>query len=244
MITCDLGWRLGNQLFQVATTVSLAARVGDEAVFQKWEYLPIFKNPVKLGSPGQIDFTYKEPAFHFSPIPEKKNTKLVGYFQSDKYFEPSVVRHYFDLKDNIKSYIQGKYGTLLEKKTVGIHVRRGDYLKFPKHHPVMTMDYYNKAISYFLEGSTFVVFSDDIPWCKENFPKDFTFIEGEKEDYVDMFLMALMKHNIIGNSSFSWWPAWLNGNPEKVVIAPQRWFGSAYAKHDLNDLFPDTWIKI
>ena len=88
----------------------------------------------------------------------------------------------------------------------------------------------------------FLVFSDDIEWCKQVFDDDFNFIEGE-EDYVDLLLMARCKHNIIANSSFSWWGAWLNRNNNKRVIAPKKWFGSV-ANLDSKDLLPKGWITL
>ena len=89
----------------------------------------------------------------------------------------------------------------------------------------------------------FIIFSDDIKWCKNNFIGDkFTFIEGEK-DYIDLWLMSLCNHNIIANSSFSWWGAWLNQNPNKKVIAPINWFGPE-KKLNPKDIYCKNWIKI
>jgi hypothetical protein len=103
------------------------------------------------------------------------------------------------------------------------------------------MDYYRNAIAEFSDDTRFLVFSDDIQWCKENFKGDnFHFIEGEK-DYVDLYLMSLCNNNIIANSSFSWWGAWLNNTPNKKVIAPKQWFGKA-KQLNTKDLIPETWI--
>jgi hypothetical protein len=89
----------------------------------------------------------------------------------------------------------------------------------------------------------FLIFSDDIQWCKQNFPemKNFVYIEGQK-DYEDFLLMSLCNHNIICNSSFSWWAAWINQNSNKIVIAPKKWFGPAYSHFDTKDLYCDGWI--
>ncbi len=130
--------------------------------------------------------------------------------------------------------------------TCSIHVRRGDYLNSPNHHPVQNMNYYMKAIKQMPKDSIFLIFSDDISWCKANFPdvpEKFIFVEGNA-DYEDLLLMSLCKNNIMCNSTFSWWGAWLNKNPNKKVIAPSVWFGPAYANHNTEDLYCEGWIKI
>ena len=124
-----------------------------------------------------------------------------------------------------------------------MHVRRGDYLKFKDTHPPCSVEYYNQAISSFSESSIFLVISDDIEWCKENFLGDkFYFVEGN-EDYIDLYLMSLCKNNIIANSSFSWWAAWLNRNKEKIVIAPEKWFGNE-VQYNTDNLLPSSWETI
>jgi 5'(3')-deoxyribonucleotidase len=95
------------------------------------------------------------------------------------------------------------------------------------------------------KNSIFLIFSDDIEWCKENFPNisdKFIFIEGNK-DYEDLYIMSKCKNNIISNSTFSWWGAWLNQNENKKVVAPLKWFGSSI-NHNTKDLYCDGWIKI
>ena len=90
----------------------------------------------------------------------------------------------------------------------------------------------------------FAVFSDDIEWCRSNFHGDkFVFVEDQK-DYEDLYYMSLCKHNIICNSTFSWWSAWLNNNADKKIISPKKWFGPGYATHELSDLTPKGWTII
>ena len=103
-----------------------------------------------------------------------------------------------------------------------------------------------KAVKQMPKDSVFVIFSDDIPWCKANFPdipEKFVFIEGNS-DHEDLLLMSLCNNVIIANSTFSWFAAWLNNNANKKVIAPAKWFGDAYAHYDTTDLIPESWIKI
>ena len=102
------------------------------------------------------------------------------------------------------------------------------------------------------DGYSFLVFSDtvkDVEWCKQNIKADYIeFSDGSDinghNDIIDFTLMSKCDHNIIANSSFSWWAAWLNNNKEKTVIAPKQWFGKAYVNHNTSDLIPETWIKI
>jgi hypothetical protein len=106
------------------------------------------------------------------------------------------------------------------------------------------MKYYQEAMKHFDDDTLFVVFSDDIDWCKSVFKGDnFIFITNE-QDYVDLYLMSLCKNNIIANSSFSWWGSWLNKNEGKKVIAPSKWFGRAYSDWDTNDIYTKNMIKL
>jgi hypothetical protein len=165
-----------------------------------------------------------------------------GYFQSEKYFDKSLVRSFLEPKQDIRQKLIYKYSKDLDK-SVSIHVRRGDYLSIQDYHPVQTKEYYIKAISEFSSDSIFFVFSDDISWCKDNLSEiNCRCIEGQN-DYEDMFLMSMCKHNIIANSSFSWWGAWLNNNPDKKVIAPKNWFGPS-CPHNTKDLLPEIWMKL
>jgi hypothetical protein len=128
------------------------------------------------------------------------------------------------------------------KEYISIHVRRGDYLHQQYHHPICSAEYYSQAIDLINENIPIVIFSDDINWCKENIKADF-YIENNK-NYEDLYLMTKAKHNIIANSSFSWWGAWLNKNPDKIVVAPGIWFGEGYLHLDLSDLIPEEWKVI
>jgi hypothetical protein len=103
------------------------------------------------------------------------------------------------------------------------------------------MEYYNQAISLLPKDLKILIFSDDIPWCKENFIGDrFVFID--KIDYISLYIMCKMKHHIIANSTFSWWGAWISEYSDKIVIAPKRWLGDP--QYDTKDLLPDNWIKL
>lgn len=106
------------------------------------------------------------------------------------------------------------------------------------------MPYFKNAISYFGKDKLYLIISDDIEWCKKNFKgNNFFFSEGESS-IVDLYLQTMCNHNIISNSSFSWWGAWLNNNPEKIVIAPKNWFGKQMKDWNLQDLIPSEWERL
>jgi len=252
MITSKLMGGLGNYMFQISTATSLAKKNNDEAVFNFDGAKRIHRNinlykdnilrKVKIGN-FNVNHTYKEPEFIYNEIPYQNNMLLDGYFQSEKYFDEKVVRELFSIDDISNSYIDEKYGSLLENKTVSVHVRRGDYLPRIGRHPVCGMPYYDKSFKYFDDDNLFLIFSDDIEWCKNNFKgNNFVFIENEK-DYIDLYLMSLCKDNIICNSTFSWWGAWLNTNENKKVISPKIWFGEKKPL-DTKDLYCKEWIVI
>jgi hypothetical protein len=253
MLSCNLFGGLGNYLFQVAATHSLSIDNNDFCVFNDKNSYTVHKHfntytsnifsNLKI-SEENFTLLYNEPFFQFKKIPYQKNLKLSGYFQSEKYFNHNrnSILDLFSIDDNSKNYIKNKYDDILNKKTCSVHVRRGDYLNLPNHHPVCSLDYYNKTIEM-MDVDLFLVFSDDIEWCRKNFIGDkFIFID-ENPDYIDIWLMSLCDNNIIANSSFSWWGAWLNQNENKTVIAPKQWFGSAI-QHNTNDLIPETWLRL
>lgn len=205
---------------------------------------------------GSNPVRYKEEQFSFDPDFFKlpNSTYLDGYFQSEKYFMNDRTGlldlfqfHIEDTDINLK-YV----GDIQKQASISVHVRRGDYVKSKstnEYHGVCSLEYYFQSIEYFKErikDPVFYFFSDDIQWVKHKFngsSSNFVFLghnEGENS-YKDMLLMSHCKHNIIANSSFSWWGAWLNRNPGKIVVAPDKWFNVSI---DTSDLIPETWIKI
>jgi len=251
---------LGNYMFQVAATYAYGKKHNKSVGFNCQESSGqhqhvtvyndnIFKNIDLYHTPqGNGRIQINESGFHYNELKDSpdKNILLYGYFQTEKYFKEyeDEIRNLFtsydvDIKEEIKNILETKH-------TCSIHVRRGDYLNSPDHHPTQNMNYYMKAIKQMPKDTVFLIFSDDIAWCKANFPdlpEKFVFIEGNK-DYEDLYIMSHCNDNIICNSTFSWWAAWLNANPEKKVIAPSKWFGPAYENHNTNDLYCEGWIKI
>jgi hypothetical protein len=188
---------------------------------------------------NEKDYSYQKIRHDFS-----KNLLLNGYFQSEMYFKHNrqLILDLFRPTDEIKKYINEKYGEILED-SVAIHVRRGDRVKLTNIMPLCDMEYYRKALLFFHDIKNVLVFSDDIEWTKTTFvDKNFKIIEGEP-DYMDLYIMSMCTNNIIANSTFSWWAAWLNKNPDKLVIAPKNWFSDDY-EHDIDELIPKSWITL
>jgi len=237
--------RLGNQLWQLAVADSLAKQNADRVAFPIWEYAKYFEGDFIEGQKGIVSRVWHEPHFHYAPIEYSPHMNIKGYFQSYKYLDEELVQSKFQIKKDILQELRKKHASLLEKPNCSIHIRRGDYLNLPNHHPVISMDYIIKAVGEFSEDTVFLVFSDDTEWCKENFPQDkgFFVIEGQT-DFEDLGLQSLCDNNIIANSSFSWWGAYLNTNPNKKVITPKNWFGEAYAHYDIKNMHPESWIRI
>lgn len=264
--------RLGNQMFQFASTYGIARKLNYEVAFpvenvtegnlehfkdgvDRYVYFDIPKifnlNDVVLKPRAEImafDLNQiPEPYFHFNEqyfsIPD--NCDIGGYLQSEKYFKhvENEIRELFSFKNEIILEAQKLFPSS-DKETVAIHVRVGDYAGLELFHPICSIDYYASAISEFLDKEyNFIIFSDDVEYCKNNLFEDQynVYYLDNKDPYIDLCLMSMCDHNIIANSSFSWWGAWLNKNPNKKVIAPKKWFGVAY-NHILKDLYCENWI--
>ena len=243
---------VGNQLFCVATTLSYAIDNDMYAYFPQLssdhhikKYRNIFYKNLSTGTYDVSENVHLEPHFHYSKIPTSdKNLKIKGYFQSWKYFNHNrdKILNLLNIKD-LKESIRNKFKDYSDY--ISIHVRRGDYLELSDYHHNLSLEYYKKAISVFGEDKKFLIFSNDLEWCKDNFNflKNVEF-SPTNEDWEDIVLMSTCKHNIIANSSFSWWGAWLNESPNRKVICPKKWFGPKYSNKETLDLFPKDWSVI
>lgn len=261
MIYIELSSRIGNHLFQIATGASLAHRLGcGFAAFPRYqmltepdlclipEYLKQFREnllrkvTILDEEPSGVEI-YEEPHFHYRPLPLQQPLFIKGFYQSPKYFEEQVVRNLFEVDPDTLQYIRKKYGFLFQETVTGVTVRRGDYLRFANILPVCSYRYFKAAMDRIPKGGKFLIVSDDIAWCKKKFRGDrFLFVDDEPP-LTDLYLQAFCTHNIISNSTFAWWGAWLNANPDKVVIYPKRWFGR-FKTADTTDLFPESWISV
>jgi hypothetical protein len=166
-----------------------------------------------------------------------------GYWQSEKYFIDSekLIRNSFRAKPETVEKLSKI--SELNSNSVSLHIRRTDYLASNGYHPVQTIEYYKNALDLIGDYDNLFIFSDDIDWCKSNLNfKNMIFRENHSE-IEDLFLMSYCKNNIIANSTFSWWGAWLNNNKDKKVIAPAKWFGTEANLNEEN-IIPASWIKI
>ncbi len=178
---------------------------------------------------------------------------LSGYWQSEKYFTDieEVIRKEFAFKKPMQGANALLAGKMSSENSISLHVRRGDYLVSPKFnavHGVCSLEYYRAALQYLVArimNPVVYVFSDDLPWVRENMrlecPHVYVDQNPGESSYIDMQLMSHCRHHIIANSSFSWWGAWLNANPDKIVVAPEKWFANG---RRVPDLIPTGWIKI
>src|SRR5271169_1652473 len=196
-----------------------------------------------------------EPHLHYwtGIIKAPQDCYLVGYWQSEKYFQDmaSIIREDFTFRTPMSSQNEQVAEKMRLGNTVSLHVRRGDYANNPKTkatHGLCSLEYYQAAIQYVserVEQPHFFIFSDDMAWVKDNlkldFPREYVEHNVGGESYNDMRLMSLCQHHIIANSSFSWWGAWLNSRPNKMVIAPQKWFENDNTNQDL---YPHGWVKL
>ncbi len=242
--------RLGNQMFQFALLRAVALKLNCHVQIPTGNYdLLKFNIPYKENNFKAKFIDFNEKHFHFDPAVFRiiENANFYGYFQSYKYFDdikPNLMND-FSL-DNAsmkksKSYIDSfrkKYD-----KIVSMHVRRTDYLKYPNVHPVCNIEYYREAMDFFDDNVCFVIFSDDVTWCKQNFVGDNIYCCEENNNMLEMMMMRNCDHNIICNSSFSWWGAYLNFNKKNKVIYPKRWFEKD-GPQDYYDLCPPKWISI
>lgn len=254
---------IGNVMFKLAAAISLALdnnvdyifsnefiRPADQVATKGYSdyrvyYDNILRNIQFINSIPKNYTVYNQPGFHYEPIPyiSGSNLLITGYYQSEKYFKNNR-QYIFDLfkpSNETKKFILENYIDVTN--SVSIHVRRGDYLQYPNHHPQQTNEYYKTAVETIGLDRNYIIFSDDIDGCRDMFnflPNKRFFTSGI--DWIDLYMMSLCSDNIICNSSFSWWGAYLNEHVTKTIIAPKRWFGPAYENYNTSDLIPKSWI--
>jgi hypothetical protein len=274
MITCEFNGALGNNLFTLATLINHSLDNGFEFCIpsiRNCYVCDLHDNIVEI--PSMFEYSYNiqdsflplnkyispdcDPVnqiFNYIPFTVQDNTQIVGYFQSEKYFnkyKKELIETYFRPKTEIVQYINQKYPWINKDSCLSIHIRVGGDRPILQHsYKNVSLDYYTTAINTVLEKDPtveqYVIFSDNIKYCTEIFGnnENITYIENEKS-YIDLFLMSMCKHNIIANSTFSWWASWLNKNPSKIIVAPKsEWFGPSFKHLDIGDLLPDNWITL
>lgn len=276
----ELRGGLGNQMFQYAAALAFCKKHNlsleidnsflkentlESATFTPREFelncfqglKMIFKNPSddnkisKLITEDNIN-----SSFIFSRL-LRGNILVSGYFQSETFFSAisKTISQIFSIKEELlTNEILTQVATLQDVESVGIHVRRGDYLKpeVLKYHGVCSAEYYQKAIRLMnstLNSPKYFIFSEDMDWVKQELLpiiSEAVLIESDsnKPSWLDLLYLSKCKNNIIANSSYSWWGAYLNDNSSKSVIAPKIWFKDDILNQKTIDLIPKSWIRI
>lgn len=257
-ISIDIKGGLGNIMFQIATAYATSLKCNMGLIVDKTNYygshygldkykdnvlrnIEMSDEPIRFPVYGEKEFKYNElPVFI-------DNTKLSGYFQSEKYFDfyRERILELFSPTDKILEKLNLLYPLSSFENVCSLHVRRGDYLHLNDYHPTQKENYYVQATNHFNKDTHYMIFSDDIKWCYSNFDflENKIFVDN-LEDFEELYLMSMCQNNIIANSSFSWWGSWLNKNINKKIISPSVWFGKSLLFHDTSDIYGKNWIKI
>lgn len=196
---------------------------------------------------NKTDYSYKE-------VPIKDNTLYYGYFQSDKYFNGVDISKELVLNKKKTSLIREKYKDIFDKKTISLHYRlAGDRVTsvMQHYHKNISVDYYDKALkflNYKPEEYNILVFSDNLKLAEQLLTPlghNFNYIDNDNDNVLDFISMSQCDYNIVGNSTYSWWAAYMNNNPhKKVIVSEQEYFGPGYKHFNMTDIFPKDWIRI
>lgn len=258
MIIVKLQGGLGNQLFQWAYGKSLSMKFNidffidisfydqqSNCTFRNFDINKFPNAKFKILDFQVNDFIEIKDNFFYNEFEpsENKNYYIDGFWQTEKYFIDLMkeIKHDLSPTDDILNSINKTIP--LNNNSTSLHVRRTDYLTSNGFHPIKDINYYDEALKIIGDYDYLYIFSDDISWCKENLNyKNMVFIENN-DNVTDLWLQSICKNNIIANSTFSWWGAWLNNNENKKVISPKKWFGDNVSINT-KDIIPDSWVLI
>jgi hypothetical protein len=277
MLTCFLAGGLGNQLFQIFTTIAYALTHKKSFVFtnknqldtKRFSYWQTFLAPLAKFT-REINYnklylsTLREKEFAYNELHyiDSEEILLIGYFQSYKYFE-SHKQGIFRLikleeqRERIRVKYLSSHPGFSFNNSISLHFRRGDYKQLQEHYPLLTYDYYNKALKHIVSQKNLHTFISPLIFCEKNDINDimpiidqlkksypsltFQIIDFNISDWEQLLLMSLCRDNIIANSSYSWWGAYFNMHPGKIVCYPNKWFGPKLQHNNMKDMCPITW---
>ena len=282
-VTCNLKGGLGNQLFQIFATISYGKKYKRTVIFPYsqelrtgtirntyWHsflegllhFTTYGENMYKLNTELMGYSVLREQGFHFQNLANvaRNNVMLDGYYQSYKYFENDIEFIYQQISlNNRKQQIKDKtISYFVGDVNISMHFRIGDYKAIQEYHPIMTYQYYKKAlyeivkrnegkntnILYFHETMDTNDVNTIIDELKQEYSSvQFTRVKDDLSDWEQVLLMSCCDHNIIANSTFSWWGAFFNNNSNRIICYPSLWFGNKLP-HNTHDLFPSDWVKI
>ena len=252
---------LGNSMFQFAAVLGMGKKTGMEVAIPHNEtyYEPEYgRNNTSIFDGFDITvptldlgiLKFKEVEFPFHYIDRRVDdfTDMKGFFQTEKYFINAIdeVISQFKFKQEVIDRVDlSKYPD--PAKCTSLHIRLGDYMRKRYYHPAQSTTYWQKAVKEAgLEH--IVIFSDDIEHAKKMFGESDKIVYSTEEDpFEALYHMSLCKNNILCNSSFSWWGAWLgesNSGDEKIIVAPKVWFGPGHNSFDTKDIIPERWLQI
>lgn len=273
IVSTNLKGGLGNQLFQIFNVIAYSMKYNKNIEFKYSDTLEIgTKRPTYWNnllknlrqfttiSPAKYKI-YKEPQFHYKEIPYiNGNISFDGYYQSFLYFKDYIsnINNMINLK-KMQIQIGDQYKDYTGLGVISLHFRVGDYINKQDCHPILNLEYYEKSLNiiikkaninkwkiicFFEKNDTSIVI-EQITLLKNIFTQcTFINIDHNISDWEQLLLMTMCEHNIIANSTFSWWGAYLNNNSNKIICYPNIWFGSKLKKYSTRDLYPDNWILI
>jgi rRNA-processing protein FCF1 len=249
---------LGNQMFQISKALSEGLENSIDVKFKLESSIPmegnqpskyknnIFRN-IKFEDFNDQTLQINEPnwsysnlnVFYYTPV------KYYGYFQSSKNFKNQAqkIKDIFSPTQEFIEKLKNLHPKIFDEDSVSIHVRRGDYLSITEILPVIDKSYIDECLKQIEITSNIFVFSNDKEWCKEKLKYDNVTVVEDLDDYEELWAISLCNHNIMSNSSFSWWGSYLNKNKNKKVFVPSLWFGPRGEKN-FNDIYEDEWIRI
>jgi len=257
-ITSYLMGGLANQMFQIAKAKTEGFIHNIPVYFEPKSFTPmegnganvyinnIFRN-IEFKNDLKPEKRFDELSWSYNDVGYTYDTSVMfnGYYQSSKHFKnySEKIKNLFLPTEEFKEKLMNMYPLIFEKNSVSIHIRRGDYLRISDILPVISKSYIDKALKSIGKYSHIFIFTNDKEWAETNLDYDKCTIVNGLNDYEDLWAISLCNHNIMSNSSFSWWGSYLNKNKNKKVCVPSIWFGPN-GEQNYKDIYESKWDKI